>query len=105
LKNAGYRFHLFFVWVLAADVSVARVAARVASGGHHIPEETIRRRYERGLHNFFQLYKPLANSWKMVNNTHPLNRSLIAEWDGTIEKVHDKETWHSVVTRYSNEAI
>ena len=47
LKRDGYRFHLFFVWVPAADVSIARVAARVASGGHHVPADTIQRRYRR----------------------------------------------------------
>jgi predicted ABC-type ATPase len=102
LKQAGYQFHLFFVWVPAADVSIARVAARVAAGGHHIPAETIRRRYERGLQNFFTLYKPLANTWMMVNNAHPLHRSTIAEFDGTINTVHDSQVWQSIVQEYSH---
>ena len=48
LKKTGYRFHLFFVWVPSADVSISRVRKRVTLGGHGIPEETIRRRYQRG---------------------------------------------------------
>jgi predicted ABC-type ATPase len=56
LKKAGYHFHLFFVWVPSAEVSIQRVRERVVQGGHGIPEETIRRRYQRGLENFFQLY-------------------------------------------------
>ena len=46
-----------------------RVAARVRSGGHAIPEEVIRRRYERGLVNFFNAYAPAADSWILVDNT------------------------------------
>lgn len=36
-------------------MSVARVAQRVQRGGHYVPEETVRRRYERGLWNLFNL--------------------------------------------------
>ena len=55
LKKTGYQFHLFFVWVPSAEVSISRVRERVLLGGHGIPEETIRRRYQRGLENFFRL--------------------------------------------------
>ncbi len=56
LKTTGYQFHLFFVWVPTAEVSIRRVSRRVNLGGHGIPVETIRRRYQRGLENFFRLY-------------------------------------------------
>lgn len=48
LKASGYQFHLFYVWVPSAEVSVQRVLGRVMMGGHGVPEETIRRRYQRG---------------------------------------------------------
>jgi predicted ABC-type ATPase len=57
LKKTGYKFHLFFVYVPSAEVSIQRVKDRVRRGGHDIPEDTIRRRYQRGLENFFKLYK------------------------------------------------
>jgi len=41
-----------------------RVAQRVAQGGHDIPEDVIRRRFERGLDNFDRLYRPLADAWQ-----------------------------------------
>jgi len=56
MQASGYVFHLFFFWLPSADMAVKRVAARVASGGHHIPEDVIRRRYDRGLENFFNHY-------------------------------------------------
>ncbi len=101
LKQQGYLFYLFFIWVPAADVSVERVKARVQSGGHNVPEETIRRRYERGLHNFFHLYKPIANAWKMIDNTDPVKRKVIAESDGIIERVHEPELWQQIQRRIS----
>jgi predicted ABC-type ATPase len=61
LRNAGYRVHLFYLWLPSADLAVARVAERVRCGGHHVPEETIRRRYDAGLRNFLYLYRPIVD--------------------------------------------
>lgn len=48
-KAAGYEIDLRYVGVPASEVSQARVAERVASGGHNIPVEDIDRRYGRSL--------------------------------------------------------
>src|SRR5437588_10570824 len=34
LKRNGYQFHLFYVWLPSADVSIKRVRRRVIPGGH-----------------------------------------------------------------------
>lgn len=44
---AGYRINLYHVNVRNADLAVRRVGARVTDGGHPVPEEKIRQRYER----------------------------------------------------------
>jgi predicted ABC-type ATPase len=41
---------------------------RVALGGHHIPEDVIRRRFAAGLVNFEQLYKSLVDEWFLYDN-------------------------------------
>jgi len=69
LVQSGYEFHLNFIWLPNAEMAVARVADRVRNGGHHVPEETVRRRYLAGIKNFVHLYSPLAASWQVVNNT------------------------------------
>jgi predicted ABC-type ATPase len=61
LRQSGYRFHLIYMSSPSADFSVRRVASRVRSGGHHIPEQTIRRRYVAAIKNFVQLYRPIAD--------------------------------------------
>ncbi|MSP03317.1 MAG: hypothetical protein EXR07_20080 [Acetobacteraceae bacterium] len=43
-KAAGYEVSLYYVALIDPSRNVARVAARVANGGHHIPEDVIRRR-------------------------------------------------------------
>lgn len=69
-KKLGYHITLFFLSLPSAEFAIARVAARVASGGHDIPEATIRRRFKTGLKHFHELYKPLADSWSLYDNSH-----------------------------------
>jgi predicted ABC-type ATPase len=48
-KAAGYEVDLRYIGVPASEVSQARVAERVASGGHNIPVADIDRRYGRSM--------------------------------------------------------
>ncbi len=94
LRKAGYFFHLTFVWLPNADMAVQRVAARVRAGGHAIPEPVIRRRYARGLDNFFNLYMPIADAWQMVDNSSPdKRRSIAMRMPGGPIRVDDLELW------------
>lgn len=49
----------------SAEFSIARVARRVAQGGHDIPEETLRRRFVLSLDYLETVYKPLVDSWEV----------------------------------------
>ena len=70
----GYAVHLLFLTLPDAETAMARVAARVAQGGHSIPEDVIRRRFAAGLHNFHSVYTLLVNDWMLYDNTgqHPV---------------------------------
>lgn len=100
MQVSGYRFHLFFFWLPSADMAVQRVASRVASGGHHIPEETIRRRYERGLENLFNHYLPAADSWTFFDNTQRTARRIAWRDIGESLRVEDNAFWRQLVSRY-----
>lgn len=66
---AGYSFHLIFLWLDRHDLALQRVADRVRRGGHSIPDAVVRRRYDRGLRNLRELYLPLAETWKIYDNS------------------------------------
>jgi predicted ABC-type ATPase len=68
-RKAGYHVKLIFLSLPNADLAVARVAARVAQGGHHVDEETVRRRFDAGLRNFREIYRPIVNSWVVYDNS------------------------------------
>ncbi len=76
-REQGYRFHLFYLWLPSAEMALARVAGRMRAGGHAVAAEDVRRRYERGLSNFLQLYSPIADWWGLYDNA--AESRLIAE--------------------------
>jgi predicted ABC-type ATPase len=92
LRRDGYRFHLVFLWLPSSAFAIDRVASRVRMGGHAVPVETVRR-YHGGVRNFFQLYQPLATTWRMYDssNAPPV---VIAEGRETrTERVFDQQCW------------
>lgn len=68
-REAGYHVKLVFLALPTADIAVARVKARVAQGGHDVPEEVIRRRFDAGRRNFENLYRKLADTWALYDNS------------------------------------
>jgi predicted ABC-type ATPase len=68
-RAAGYRVKLIFLQLDSPDEAVARVEQRVRQGGHHIPEDTIRRRFAAGRRNFERLYAPLVDAWVIYDNS------------------------------------
>lgn len=82
------------------NLAISRVKERVKLGGHNVPEETIRRPFKSGLKNFFQLYKPLANSWQMYDNTDIGNLTYIASKIDNKFKVQNVVLWERLVKIY-----
>lgn len=83
-QNAGYTVTLLYFWLNSPELAVERVRARVETGGHNIPEETIRRRYQVGIDYFFHYYAPVCERWILADNSQIPFR-VIAE--GTKDEV------------------
>jgi len=94
LRRADYQFHLVFFWLSSVELAIERVAGRVRSGGHSVPEEVIRRRYHRGLINFLNLYQPLADTWAAYDNSGSATPLLVAAGGEKIpQEVSRPDTW------------
>jgi predicted ABC-type ATPase len=94
LRRSGYAVRLVFLWLPGEDLAVRRVAERVRTGGHGIPEETIRRRYRAGLRNLFALYQPICVEWRAFDNSQVSGPRLVARGAGIrTNEVVDPETW------------
>lgn len=97
LREEGYLVELIFCWLPSPEMCVERVAHRVRSGGHSIPTETIHRRYHAGLRNFFNLYQPLADLWRLYDTTG--SHRLIAGFQSTMV-VADAALWNKLEAEY-----
>ena len=101
LVREGYRFNLVFVWLPSSDFAVARVAQRVRTGGHAVPEEVIRRRYETGLRNFFGLYQPIASRWWLYDNSGATPRLVASGEKRKVTRIEDAGLWQKISRGYS----
>jgi predicted ABC-type ATPase len=68
-RRAGYHVKLIFLSLSTPEIAMARVAARVAQGGHPVPEAVIRRRFVTGWRNFHERYKFLVDVWAHYDNS------------------------------------
>ena len=92
-RSAGYVIRIVYLWLASADVAVTRVRARVHQGGHSVPDDVIRRRYERGLVNFATRYRVVADQWQLYDNTDPLDRRPVANGERETITVVDGDRW------------
>jgi predicted ABC-type ATPase len=68
-RRQGYQVKLLFLALANAEEGIARIAERVAQGGHHVPDEVVRRRFAAGLMNFKTIYRFEVDSWRWYNNS------------------------------------
>lgn len=95
-KERGYSITLLFFWLNDVNLALERVKMRVSEGGHNIPEETIRRRYYRGIYNLNNRFIELADYWIVINNSsRPY--TFVAEGQQLVSiKIYDELIWKQI---------
>lgn len=100
LKEAqinGYEVHLIFLWLSSPELAVKRVARRVSQGGHHIPEETIRRRYYAGIKNLVRHYLPLSNTALILDNSiAEMNKIVVQKSSAAALEIKEPSIWKEI---------
>jgi len=82
--QSGFVITIVYVFVESADTCVARVAERVRKGGHDVAEADIRRRFDRSINNFWQIYRNMADHWVVVYNGNSTIRDVCLGSDGKV---------------------
>lgn len=67
--SAGVEVRVWYVGLSSVELHIARVRARVEKGGHAIPEEKIRDRYDRSRLNLIRLM-PRLTGLLVYDNSH-----------------------------------
>ncbi len=97
-KNKGYRINLIYLWLENAELAVERVRRRVEAGGHNIPEDVIRRRYETGRRNFHRLYLSLASEWVAYDNSAEAPLMVATGGMNTKTIIYNQSTWSKIIS-------
>lgn len=101
-KKSNYSVTLIFFYLSSQELAVKRVETRVKEGGHNIPEKVIRRRYENGLKNFFNIFRPIVDEWMFIENSGEPYK-LIAQKTQSNEKVYIDKIWNELKTKYDGQ--
>ena len=92
-QDAGYTVTLMYFWLKSPELAVERVHARVEAGGHNIPEETIRRRYQVGIDYFFHYYAPVCERWILADNSQIPFRVIAEGTKDEVISIKDEATY------------
>ena len=95
-QDAGYTVTLLYFWLNSPELAVERVRARVEAGGHNIPEETIRRRYNVGIYYFFNSYAPICERWILADNSQIPFRVIAEGSKNEAINIRDEETYEKI---------
>jgi predicted ABC-type ATPase len=68
-RQAGYRVEIVYLRLESPRLALRRVAARVLQGGHDVPRVDVLRRFDRSWKNFENVYRHLADSWTVYDNS------------------------------------
>ena len=79
-QASGYIVVLIYLRLSSVEVSIRRVAKRVAAGGHSISEDVIRRRYSKSENYLDHIYKPLVDEWYVWESVEN-DFALAQKWD------------------------
>jgi len=102
MKRGGYSIHIFFLWINDVELGLERIKLRARNGGHAIPEATVRRRFGRSLANFLRVYKPLADSWTIFDNSGDVPKMIAFKELGKIE-ILDPDLFNNLLKYKRNE--
>ena len=73
-----------------AETAINRVEYRVRQGGHNVPPEDIRRRYDAGIRNVFQLYEEILDAWCLYDASRLPPKLVAFEEQGLLTVIQPK---------------
>ena len=76
MKSAGYRIHMYYLWIPNFHLAIERIKNRVLEGGHNVPASDVKRRFSRTLYNLFHIYIDLIDCLVIFDNSSTKPRAI-----------------------------
>ncbi len=95
LRAEGYKIDITFLWLPSHTLAIQRVKQRVRKGGHHIPSDTVKRRFKSGISNLLTHYADIADRWRIFDASHNPPELIVETVSGT-ERVTNKYKYDTI---------
>lgn len=93
----SYHVTLLFFALETPELAKDRVRFRVQEGGHHIPPQTIIRRYFMGLHYLFNEYLLLVDKAIIYDNSNDSPVLIAKQFSDKILQIHHPTIYHRLI--------
>lgn len=90
-QEAGYFVTLIYFWLESPELAIRRVEQRVRFGGHHVPDDVVRRRYYAGIRNLFSRFIPIADYWILIDNSVDPFRMIAEGEKSQVTDIEDED--------------
>ena len=85
---------------ISPEQAIQRVAQRVKEGGHNVPTDVIRRRFQLGISNLVNLGIPICDSVHVWNNTKGEAQLVAKQTTETAGlEIIDKNMWNHLMQK------
>lgn len=101
LKTEGYAIHIFFLSLTSVDLALSRIRERVSRGGHDVPEQIVRRRFDRSMRNFLKHYRSLAEVWTLFDNSGKSPQTVALAKGGEL-RIINKRMHSALLNRFGH---
>lgn len=103
-KKNKFEITLLYIWLNNHKLAIQRVNERKRLGGHFVPEEIIKRRYYKGLINFYKIFKNYSDNWYIFDNSY-IKPVQVASGFGKSEiRIHNKIIYKNITDTYDRTA-
>jgi predicted ABC-type ATPase len=92
MNRDHYKISLHFLALPSVQAATERVKRRVQQGGHDVPVPIIERRFKRGLHHFFNLYRHQVDEWVLYDALSQTPQ-VIAYQEGKTVTILSNDKW------------
>jgi predicted ABC-type ATPase len=91
-RQMGYKNYLYFVCTVDPTINIARVAQRVALGGHNVPPDKVTSRYYSSLALLQELIPHTHRTFLFDNSAEDATIELVAEIEDGTKYISDAAT-------------
>lgn len=93
LKDNNYKIDLTYIFLGSKELCIERIKSRVMQGGHHVPDEDVVRRFDRGLAKFWNSYRLKVDYYSLIFNNEFYDFKRIAHGKDNHIEILDKNSY------------